>query len=360
MYPQIYAFENLFESAKLARKGKKETVSNTSFHFHLEENLLKIHRELKEKSYLPGSYKTFIITDPKIRQISAAPYRDRVVHHALCRIIEPLFEKTFIYDSYANRVGKGTHKAIERFQYYARKYRYVLKCDIRKFFPSLDHEILKQELRWRIACPDTLWLIDRIIDNSNRQEEHIVHFPGDNPETPYTRRKGLPIGNLTSQFWANVYMNRFDHFAKEQLFAKGYIRYVDDFVLFADSKYLLRNYQLRTEEYLSEIRLLLHPNKTQLFACHSGVPFLGFKVFPHYRHVLKSKTHRYRRNLNRKLTSPSAYSHRDIVNGANSWRGHILFGQSARLESQTFQYLRERGLDLHRRPSGSWRLLEQQ
>jgi len=111
--------------------------------------------------------------------ISAAPFRDRVVHHALCNIIEPLFDKTFIYDSYANRKGKGTHAAIDRFQDYAQKYPYVLKCDIRKFFPSIDHDILKAAIRWKIACPDSLWLIDHIIDNSNPQELHEVYFPQD-------------------------------------------------------------------------------------------------------------------------------------------------------------------------------------
>ena len=360
IYPQIYAFETLYEAAERARKGKKETAANIEFHFHLEENLLKIQRELKEKAYRHGSYTTFTIFDPKTRLISAAPYRDRVVHHALCQVIEPLFEKTFIYDSYANRLGKGSHLAISRYQHFARKYRYVLKCDIRKFFPSLDHEILKQEIRWRIACPDTLWLIDLIIDNSNEQEEHMVNFPQDDPLQPYLRRRGLPIGNLTSQFWANVYMNRFDHFVKEELFVKGYLRYVDDFVLFSDSKHELHTYQQRIASYLQKLRLLLHPRKTQIYSTQTGVLFLGFKVFPHYRYVLKQNRHRYRRNLKKKLNNPHKYSSQAIVDGANSWRGHILFGQSARLESQTFMYLRNKGLDLHQRPSGSWWLVEQQ
>jgi RNA-directed DNA polymerase len=236
LYHKIWEFDNLLMALKKAQKGKREVKAVARFLFQQEKNLFWLQRVLKNKTYQPGKYKTFYIYDPKERMISAAPFHDRVVHHALCNIIEPLFDKTFIYDSYANRKGKGTHKAILRYQQYARKYPYVLKCDIRKFFPSIDHEILKEELRWKIQCEDTLWLIDKVIDGSNKQKPHDVYFPGDDLFTPFQRKKGLPIGNLTSQFWANVYMNRFDHFVKEELGVKGYIRYVDDFVVFGKNK----------------------------------------------------------------------------------------------------------------------------
>ena len=178
LYNDICSFENLYFAAMRARKGKKETPQNTLFHYHLEANILKLQEDLLSQQFNTGKYTTFKIHDPKTRLISAAPYRDRVVHHALCQVIEPLFDKTFIYDSYANRLNKGTHKAIERFQQFARKYPYVLTCDIRKFFPSLDHERLKEEIRWKIVCKKTLWLMDHIIDHSNPQEEHIIYFPG--------------------------------------------------------------------------------------------------------------------------------------------------------------------------------------
>ena len=197
LYPQITAFDNLLKAAYKAQKGKRNRPDALQFFFKLEENLFQLQQELESQTYQPSKYKTFYIYDPKKRMISAAPFRDRVIHHALCNITEPLFEKTFIFDSYANRKGKGMHKAIERYQQYACKYPYVLKCDIRKFFPSLDHDILKSELRWKIQCPKTLWLMDSIIDNSNLQEEHIVYFSQDDLFTPYSRRKGLPIGNLT-------------------------------------------------------------------------------------------------------------------------------------------------------------------
>ena len=228
LFEKIISFDNLLLAAKLSQKGRRYKPDVAQFHFRLEEELIDLREELLVKRYQPGAYRTFHIFDPKQRMISAAPYRDRVVHHALCQIIEPIFEQTFIYDSYANRKGKGTHKAITRYQDYAKRYPYVLKCDIRKFFPSVDHQVLKQEIRRKISCPDTLWLIDQIIDNSNHQEAHLQWFPGDDLFSPIERKRGLPIGNLTSQFWGNVYLNRFDHFVKEELRVPGYIRYVDD------------------------------------------------------------------------------------------------------------------------------------
>jgi retron-type reverse transcriptase len=178
---------------------------------------LKLQNELSSKIYQPGNYRIFYIKEPKTRMISAAPYRDRVVHHSLCNVIVPLIEPTFIGDSYANRLGFGTHLALKRCTKFARSSRYVLQCDIQKYFPSIDHEILKILLRRKIKCPDTLWLIDTIIDNSNEQFPASEHFPGDDLLSPLRRRRGLPIGNLTSQFFANIYLNSFDHFISDDI-----------------------------------------------------------------------------------------------------------------------------------------------
>ncbi|MDX2246559.1 MAG: RNA-directed DNA polymerase [Bacteroidia bacterium] len=360
LFPQICTFENLYHAAIVAHKGKKDSTAMSHFHFHLESEVLQLRTELEQKTYQPGNYTTFTIYDPKTRMISAAPYRDRVVHHALCRVIEPIFDKTFIYDSYANRIGKGTHKAIERYQVFAKKYPYVLKCDIRKFFPSIDHQILKQAIYWKIICPDTRWLIDTIIDHSNPQEPHVLYFPGDDLFTPHQRKRGLPIGNLTSQFWANVYMNSFDHYVKETLQVKGYIRYVDDFVLFGDNRQQLRNWQQKITGFLAGLRLVPHPSKTQIYRTDRGVPFLGFQVFPHYRYVRKEKIWRYKRHLRRQVNDLTPDTAENFVSGINSWLGHIRFGQSRRLESQVFNYLCKKGLSLQYRPGGSWRLVEQQ
>ncbi len=361
LYPQIYSFENLFRASQNAQKGKKQQPNVAQFNLRLEAELFQLQNELREKTYQPGEYRSFLLTEPKERMVSAAPYRDRVVHHALCNITAPIFERTFIYDTYANRKGKGMHAAIERFQHYARRYPYVLKCDIRKFFPSIDHLLLKQELRWKIVCPATIWLIDTIIDNSNLQEPHLVYFPGDDLFTPQQRKRGLPIGNLTSQWWGNIYLNRFDHFVKETVKAPGYIRYVDDFVLFASEKRELHAFRKELENYLANLRLVLHPNKTQIYQVKAGVPFLGFKVFPQYRIVLKQSTRRYKRFLRKKLKHREAgkLSPEALEAGLNSWLGHIRFGNHQRLEKNIFRYLYFQGVDLFKHPSGSWRVLEQ-
>ena len=192
LYPQIVEFDNIYLAARKAQKGKRFRDNVLEFNYNLGTELLKIQQELRDKTYQPGSYRTFHLRDIKSRLISAAPYRDRVVHHALCNIIIPIFERTFISDTYANREGYGTHKALRRFTAFARSSRYVLQCDIKKYFPSIDHEILKQLIRRKIKCKDTLWLIDKIIDNSNEQEEVINYFPGDDLLTPIQRRHSLP------------------------------------------------------------------------------------------------------------------------------------------------------------------------
>jgi RNA-directed DNA polymerase len=230
LWPDIIDFENLLQASHQAQRGKRYRPNVLAFNYNLEEELLQLQHELKDKTYQPGKYRTFSIYDPKPRMISAAPYRDRVVHHALCNVIVPILERTFIADTYANRTGYGTHRALKRFVHFARTSQYVLQCDIRKYFPSIDLEILKTILRRKIKCPDTLWLIDAIIDGSNPQGGDVEYFLGDDLLTPLQRRKGLPIGNLTSQFFANLYLNGFDHFIKEQLKARKYLRYVDDFV----------------------------------------------------------------------------------------------------------------------------------
>lgn len=358
LFQEIISFENLLLAAKASQKGKRNKKDVAAFHFHLEDNIINLREELIGKTYLPGWYRTFTIYDPKERMISAAPYRDRVIHHALCNIIEPIFEKIFIYDSYANRKNKGTHKAIERFQSYARKYQYVLKCDIRKFFPSIDHIVLKEEIRNKIRCRDTLWLVDTIIDNSNPQEANLQWYPGDNLFSPIERKKGLPIGNLTSQFWGNVYLNRFDHFIKEELGVPGYVRYVDDFVLMGNDKKQLTEWRTALTRYLEKLRLTPHPNKTQIHQTKDGIPFLGFQVFPYYRYVRKEKIKRYKRYLkhNLDLRKDGKLSPQKLEDQLNAWLGHIRFGQSKRLEYSIFWYLRQNGVKLFCSPSGSWRL----
>ena len=359
LFHQIASFDNLLSASQNARKGKRFVPEVAAFEHNLEANLFQLQLELADKTYRPGPYRSFWILDPKRRMISAAPYRDRVIHHAFCKISAPLFERTFVYDSYANRIGKGTLAAVERFQHYSRKYTYVLKCDIQKFFPSIDHQVLKNELRWKIQCEDTLWLADLIIDNSNQQEANFQYFPGDDLFTPFERRKGLPIGNLTSQWWGNIYLNKFDHFVKEDLQVPGYIRYVDDFVLFHNDPKQLLVWEQALQLFLMRYRLKLHGAKTQVYKVSAGVPFLGFQIFPSYKVIRRVKRARSKRFIAKKWADCESgkISHDQLENGLNSWLGHIRQGQSMRLENQIFRYLRERGLSLFRHPNGSWRIL---
>src|SRR3990170_5952435 len=163
LYPQITAFENLRLAFKKAARGKRKSRAVAAFEFDLEANLLSLQEQLLAETYTPGAYFNFRISDPKPRLISAAPFRDRVVHHALCQVIEPIWERRFIHDTYANRIGKGTHRALDRTQQFARRFAYVLQCDLRQFFPSIDHAKLQAELARLITDPDMLWLCDQIL-----------------------------------------------------------------------------------------------------------------------------------------------------------------------------------------------------
>jgi retron-type reverse transcriptase len=297
LWEQVISFEALLCAAEKARKGKRFRPAVAAFHFDQERALWKLHEELSSKTYRPGAYRSFFIYEPKKRQISAAPYRDRVVHHALVNVLEPIYERSFIADSYACRRDKGTHAAVDRCQEFARRFRYVLKADIQKFFPSLDHEIAKELVARKIKDPDVLWLVGRIIDHSNPQEEVLNYFPDDNLFTPAERRRGIPIGNQTSQFFANVYLDPLDHFVKDRLGIKGYVRYVDDFLVFSDDKSYLADVREQIRDFLVGLRLRLHPKKSVVFPVKSGIRFLGYRAFPTHRLLPKENVRRFRRRV---------------------------------------------------------------
>jgi len=336
LYPAIIDFENLLEAAYRARRGKRYRPDVARFHFNQESELLHLREELAAKTYQPGTYRAFYINDPKRRLISAAPYRDRVVHHALCRVIEPLFERGFIFDCYANRVGKGTHAALDRATFYARRYKYALKCDIEKYFPSIDHAILMERIARKIKCRDTLWLIERIVMNSNPQEEVVRYFPGDNLFTPIERRRGIPIGNLTSQFFANVYLDGLDHFIQERLGQPAYVRFADDFVIFAERRETLSGLLPRLRDYLDGLRLRLHPTKCHVLPVRDGVPFLGWQVFRDHRRLRRRTGVRFQRKL-RELTRGHAAGRipLDRVRASvMSWIGHLKHGDTHGLRTK--------------------------
>ncbi|MBP0020201.1 MAG: RNA-directed DNA polymerase [Cyanobacteria bacterium SBLK] len=340
LFPQILEWENLLLASRRAQKGKRFRDNVLEFNHQRERNLFQIQEELANKTYCPGDYKTFRIYDPKPRLISAAPYRDRIVHHALCNIIIPLIDRSFIADTYANRKEYGTHRALKRFVKFARSSRYILQCDIRKYFPSIDREILKTEIRRKIKCQDTLWLIELIIDRSNPQEEVIHYFPSDALLTPLLRLKGLPIGNLTSQFFANVYLDRFDHFIKEKLQAKKYLRYVDDFALFSDDREFLVDAREAIVDYLATLRLQLHPVKSQLFETEYGASFLGFRVLPDRIRVRNDNVRRGRSRLKQMQRdyAKGLLSLGEVMQRLRSWDAHLQHGDTYRLRRCIFDF----------------------
>jgi len=292
--------------------------------------------------YRPGPYRAFRISEPKARLISAAPFRDRVVHHALCNVIEPLWERRFVSESFANRKGLGSSAARDHFAGGMARYPYVLRLDFRKFFPSLDHQVLKTQLRRVIRCRRTLALMDAVVDGSNRQEPAEWHFEGDDLWTPYERRHGLPLGNQTSQFFANVYLDPLDHFIKETLRCGHYARYVDDLALFSRSKEELRNWHCRVEEESHLLRLRLHPAKSRIFRCDEGVTFLGVRFWPRRRRLAAENARRVERRMRRLI---GAWRRGDIAEEAleRSWRGWV--GHAIQADANGFiESLRERAV----------------
>jgi len=285
LFDNVVLFENLHHAFRLSARGKRNQPEVIRYRYDLETNLFALRDRLLAEDYHFGPYWSFMVHDPKPRLIVSAPFEDRVVHHAMCNILTPIFEKTFISDSYACRDGKGTHAAVFRLQDFMRKTPegYVLQCDIRKYFQSADHAILKTLIRRKIKDSKLLDLTDRVIDSAP------IH-----PD--FGAGKGLPIGNLSSQLFANVYLNPLDHFVKEDLRRKFYIRYVDDFTVLGEDKAQLHEIKSRIAAFLDQsLKLHLHRNKSQVFPIRKGCTFLGYRVWPHKRRVKTATMVRIRR-----------------------------------------------------------------
>jgi len=328
LYPLIYDFDNIHRAYLKARRNKRYKRDVLEFSARLEDNIINIQNHLIWKSYQPGPYKYFTIHEPKERVIAALPFRDRVVHHALCNIIEPIFERSMIYDSYACRPGQGVLAGVNRTTSYLRAALaqlgsagvgcfpiYCLKGDIKKFFPSINHDALKKIIRKKIACPDTLDLIDKIIDSNGADT-------------------ALPIGNLTSQLWANVYLNELDHFVKETLDVRYYIRYMDDFVVFHADKRFLNRILAEIAGFLENILHLKLNGKTQIFPVGPrSVDFLGYRIRPDYRLLRKNNIKRTKRRFKkfRRLHQSGQITLAEIRPSVMSWLGHAKHADTWRL-----------------------------
>lgn len=336
LWPRVTSFENLYEAFRRARAGKRGRPDVAAFEFDLEQNLLQLQQELIDETYRPGGYRNFIVHEPTRRKISAAPFRDRVVHHALCSVIEPLFDRVFLPHSFANRVGKGTHRALDRCRTLVKRHPYVFKADVSKFFPSIDHEILYALIARRIRCAPTRGLIRLILDSGAgvlADEYETTWFPGDTLLDPSERPRGLPIGNLTSQFWANVYLHELDRFVVRALGWDAYVRYVDDFLLFGDDRGSLHDARRRIAECLGSLRLTLHPRKTRVFPVAAGVPFLGFVHMPGRVRIRQDAVRRFRRRMRRyrREFAEGALPVSRLSASVGSWTAHAAYGQTYRL-----------------------------
>lgn len=285
LFDSVISFENLHSAFRLAARGKREQPEVVRWRYHLETRLLKLRDRLVAGDYEFGPYRSFMVLDPKPRNIVAAPFEDRIVHHAMCNVLVPVFEKSFIFDSYACRDGKGTHPAVFRLQEFMRGTPggHVLQCDVRKYFQSVDHAVLKRLIRRKVKDCSLLQLVDAVIDSS---PVHPDVEPG----------RGLPIGNLTSQLFANVYLDPLDHFVKELLRGQHYVRYVDDWVVVDQDKSRLHEMKGRIGLFLADVlQLDLHPNKSHVVPCRSGVTFLGYRVWPNRLRVKTATMVRIRR-----------------------------------------------------------------
>lgn len=328
LFNNIISAENLFLAWDKFKNGKRNKKDVQLFEWNLEENIFKLHRELKSKTYKHSSYTSFNISDPKPRNIHKAQVRDRILHHAVFQILNPIFEAGFISASFSCREGYGTHKGVQFLQNTLRKVSrngkvpcFSLKCDIKKFFDTIDHNVLLAILKRKIKDNDTVWLLEQTISSFSSNYSVL----GIN--------KGVPIGNLTSQLFANIYLNELDKFLKQELKVKYYLRYTDDFLIISENKEYLEKIVLKMVDFLEENLLLkIHGEKTKIRKINQGVDFLGYVVFICYRLVrtktkkrifrkLKGRIKAYREGIISKLNlEQSLYSYIGFLSHADTYK----------------------------------------
>ena len=318
-FEDIVSTKNLLEAWKEFLRGKRNKKDVREFSIRLMDNIFSLHNDLLNYNYRHGRYKMFNICDPKPRNIHKASVRDRLLHHAIYRKVYPFFDKTFIHDSYSCRLNKGTHKSINRFRKFAYKVSrnntktcWILKCDVKKFFANIDHEILINILNEYIDNKEITWLLEDIIQSFSSTKPGI----------------GLPLGNLTSQLFVNIYMNKFDQFVKHKLKTKYYIRYADDFVVFSDNKNYLENLIYPIKEFMQEeLKLELHPDKIYIKTLYSGIDFLGWINFTDHR-ILRTTSKR--RMIKRIRENPTSET-------LNSYLGLLRHGNANKLKTEVLK-----------------------
>lgn len=358
LFQEVCKCENLYNAYLKARRGKNGVAEVLRFTYNLENELFQLQHELENQTYKTGKYRHFIIFEPKERKISALPFRDRIVHHAICSVIEPIFDSKFIYDSYACRKGKGTHAGADRIQKFIRKANknyYALKCDVSKYFPSVNHEILKQIIREKIADKKLLQLLDNIIDSADSEKSDFSDYKKillkefsaqkiqqiflcQEPKMQSSQQKGIPIGNLTSQLFANIYLNKLDEYIKYEVKIKYYIRYMDDFVMLHESKQYLHEAKEKIKLFFASMKLTLHPKKANIFPIALGIDFLGYRIFSNHRRVRKSTVKRFLKGMKKKLKKYDSGSMNfgKLMESVNSWEAYMNHGNSHHLKKSLY------------------------
>jgi Reverse transcriptase (RNA-dependent DNA polymerase) len=345
LWPEVVDFENLWRAYQKARRHKRYKEPAAWFAMNVEHNLLTLQRELRDGSYRPGGVHQFRIWEPKERVISAAPFRDRVVHHAVVNVLEPLYERRFSPYSYACRKGKGTHAAMEQAHWGVRNCRYFLKGDIEKFYPSVDHAVLKGVLFRKVGDARLRDLLGLIIDGgpgSPAERPGPRWFAGDDLLTPVERQRGMPIGNLTSQFFANVLLNELDQFVHEQIRPRLYVRYMDDFLLFDHGLPKLQQARTQLVECAAGLRLRLHERKTQVRACRQGVKFVGYKLTPVTRRVCPENIGRFRARMGRwrRRRRENRVAVERITASVRGWLAHLAHANAAAMTREVLADVR--------------------
>jgi retron-type reverse transcriptase len=335
LYPKLCSYKNLERAFLKARKGKSSKFYVQYFEKDITKNLVTLKKELETFSYIPTPLTRFVIRDPKTRVIRKSIFKDRVIHHAIVNILEPIYEKIFIHDSYANRLNKGTLKALQRFDVFKRKVSkngskisramnanmiqgYVLKADIKHFFNSVNQSKLLGILQRKIKDKKMLRLINVILKNYD------------------DKKTGMPLGNMTSQFFANVYLNDLDYFIKKRLKMKYYVRYVDDFVVLHENKKILEECKKNIQKYLVNLRLELHPGKSKIYPLYKGINLLGFKVFYYYKRLRKRNLNYFYKRLKllKIQCKEEVMSPKKFIESVEGWFGYIMWGDTYNLRKE--------------------------
>jgi retron-type reverse transcriptase len=348
LYEKIYDFENLYQAYREARKSKRFRDDVLQFSSNLEENLIQIQNELIYREYKVGRYREFFVYDPKKRLIMALPFKDRVVQWAIYRQINPILDKQLIYDSYGCRVGKGTHKAADRLQYWLRqvsrkpqKY-YYLKLDIAKYFYRVDHRVLMDILERKFDDKDLLWLLDKIINSEDTKFGLPIGIDPDKcTDEDRLSDVGMPIGNLTSQMFANLYLNELDQYVKRKLRIHYYVRYMDDVIILHESKQELHKIKKVIETFLDEKLKLNLNNKTAIRPVTLGIEFVGYKVWNTHIKLRKSTALKMKRRLKhlKKQYERGEIEIEDVRATMASYNGLMKHCNSFRLRSKLYDTL---------------------